>query len=73
MLSDLAGSRTVTLTAHLKGGVGDCAWQHTQLFRQKLTDDHLYPFNVRITLKEQEEGKEEKEGREGGKKEEEGN
>merc|ERR1712098_330364 len=29
----LSGSQELTLTAALSGGEGDCAWQHTQLFR----------------------------------------
>jgi len=29
----LTGSKELTLTALMSGGEGDCAWQHTQLFR----------------------------------------
>jgi len=29
----LVGSKSITLTANLGGGEGDCAWQHAQLFR----------------------------------------
>ena len=49
--SDLAGSTTLTLVADLRKGQGDTAWQHTQLFRQKMdaTED---PLVIKITLRE---------------------
>ena len=50
-ISDLSGSKTLTLTAHMRGGKGDVAWQHTQLFRQEMSDTKLYPLDIKITLK----------------------
>ena len=43
-------SQEFTISAHLSGGRGDVAWQHTQLFRQSLDDTHGRPFTVKITL-----------------------
>ena len=43
------GCKTLTLTADLSGGNGDCAWQHTQLFRQSI-QDHSYPFQVKVHM-----------------------
>lgn len=42
-LETFQGGNSVKLCAHLSGGDGDNAWQHTQLFRQKrdATDDTL--------------------------------
>ena len=50
-ISDLEGSKTVTLTAHMRGGRGEVAWQHTQLFRQSTSENDVFPFDVKITLK----------------------
>ena len=50
-LKDLAGSKTMTLTAHMRGGKGDVAWQHTQLFRQELSQVAHYPLDIKITLR----------------------
>ena len=50
-ISDLSGSKTLTFTAHMRGGKGDVAWQHTQLFRQEMSETKLYPLDIKITLK----------------------
>jgi hypothetical protein len=50
--SDFQGCSQLEFTAQLGGGVGDCAWQHAQLFRQQTTDDD-YPLDITITLKQQ--------------------
>ena len=52
-ISDLAGSNTMTLTAHMRGGKGDVAWQHTQLFRQGMAETDIFPLDIKITLKKQ--------------------
>jgi len=49
---DFEGCSQLEFTAQLEGGVGDCAWQHAQLFRQKITDDD-YPLDITIRLKQQ--------------------
>jgi hypothetical protein len=50
--SDFQGCSQLEFSAQLGGGVGDCAWQHAQLFRQKTTDDD-YALNITIRLKQQ--------------------
>lgn len=35
---DFLNASEVVLEAELYGGEGSCAWQHTQLFRESLTD-----------------------------------
>jgi len=49
---DFEGCSQLEFTAQLEGGVGDCAWQHAQLFRQKITDDD-YPLDITIKFKQQ--------------------
>jgi len=49
---DFEGCSQLEFTAQLEGGVGDCAWQHAQLLRQKITDD-VYPLDITIRLKQQ--------------------
>ncbi|XP_067664918.1 peptide-N(4)-(N-acetyl-beta-glucosaminyl)asparagine amidase-like [Haliotis asinina] len=46
---DVKGCVTLTITADLKGGNGDNAWQHAQLFRQEMNADNS-PFEVKISL-----------------------
>lgn len=36
--NDFSGATEVTLEAELSRGDGEVAWQHTQLFRQSLSD-----------------------------------
>lgn len=54
IMTEHAGSRTLSVSAHLRGGKGDCAWQHTQLFRQDLSDIRNYPFEMKVKLKKDE-------------------
>jgi hypothetical protein len=49
---DFEGCSQLEFTAQLEGGVGDTAWQHAQLFRQKIADDD-YPLDITVTLKQQ--------------------
>lgn len=39
-----------SIRVKLLGGNGDCAWQHTQLFRQSLSDIEKFPFELKITF-----------------------
>nr|CAG4643966.1 EOG090X06HD [Lepidurus arcticus] len=43
------GTKTLTLTAVLRGGQGDSAWQHAQVARQNL-EEQLYTFSLYIQL-----------------------
>lgn len=46
---DFSGKQEFIVTASLFGGKGDVAWQHTQLFRQKLDNNEFeLTFNVHI-------------------------
>ena len=45
------GSTQLELTAKLKNGLGDNAWQHAQLFRQEMSNFKDYPFDIIIKLK----------------------
>ncbi|KAG2464812.1 NGLY1 amidase, partial [Polypterus senegalus] len=47
---DFTGATDLVLEAELTGGEGDSAWQHTQLFRQSLTDERFYPLEIIITM-----------------------
>ena len=45
--SDVKGLSKFSVKVVLTGGKGDCAWQHTQIFRQSINSDE-YPFIVNI-------------------------
>jgi len=48
---DLQGQKTLTITAVLTGGSGDCAWQHGQLFRQSSEAKGETMMEVRVYFK----------------------
>ncbi|GFO05281.1 peptide-n(4)-(n-acetyl-beta-glucosaminyl) asparagine amidase [Plakobranchus ocellatus] len=50
MTFDLKGSKMLTVTAVLQHGKGGNAWQHTQLFRQALSETDSYPFYIKLML-----------------------
>lgn len=39
-----------SINVKLSGGNGDCAWQHTQLFRQSISSINEFPFDLNITF-----------------------
>lgn len=45
----IRGRNSFSVCVKMHGGNGDCAWQHTQLFRQSTTDNE-YPFELNITF-----------------------
>ncbi|CAG0919612.1 unnamed protein product [Notodromas monacha] len=49
-IPELAGTKTFCIDCKLSGGVGDCAWQHAQLFRESTESDaeDVTPFEVII-------------------------
>lgn len=49
--SELSGEDEMTLTAILSGGKGEVAWQHTQMFRQKIDDTNFHPLDVKVFFK----------------------
>lgn len=49
VLDRVKGCRWIILTAKLSGGEGDCAWQHTQLFRQKFQETE-FPLQIAVYL-----------------------
>lgn len=49
-LKALKGETKFSIKAVLTGGNGDCAWQHTQLFRQEKGSKD-FPFVVNILFK----------------------
>jgi peptide-N4-(N-acetyl-beta-glucosaminyl)asparagine amidase len=44
---DLVGLSKFSICVRMSDGSGDCAWQHAQLFRQKLNSDE-FPFELSI-------------------------
>jgi len=49
---ELAGSKYVSVSASLKGGSGNVAWQHTQLFRAKMGSNEEKKFKLIVRLKD---------------------
>lgn len=49
-MSELNGTSKFSIKVSMKGGKGETAWQHTQLFRQRIGSKD-YPFEVKITFK----------------------
>ncbi|KAK6189023.1 hypothetical protein SNE40_005076 [Patella caerulea] len=47
---DVKGSSSLTITGTLTRGIGNVAWQHSQLFRQSSTDFNNFPFEIEIYL-----------------------
>lgn len=47
-LDDIKNQSQFSIKAILWGGKGDCAWQHTQLFRQRSSEYDDYPFELNI-------------------------
>ena len=45
------GTTDLKLTASLSGGAKDVAWQHAQLFRQKLDNTDEFPLDIIVYLK----------------------
>lgn len=51
-IEEFSGSKFIKIMVSLSGGRGDVAWQHAQLFRQKLNSENEdFPFVVNLTFK----------------------
>lgn len=50
-IDHMNGSDIVILSASLFGGSGEVAWQHSQIFRQSISDQD-YPFHILFILKD---------------------
>ncbi|ELU02854.1 hypothetical protein CAPTEDRAFT_133674 [Capitella teleta] len=50
-IDDIKGNDQLTLTAELRRGKGNIAWQHTQLFRHSLNDNDFFPFDIKFFIK----------------------
>ena len=46
-IQSIRGLDSFSVCVKMHGGKGDCAWQHTQLFRQSLSDNQ-HPFELNI-------------------------
>lgn len=49
-IQSVRGLDSFSIVAKLSGGIGDCAWQHTQLFRQSIAAKDEYPFELNIVF-----------------------
>lgn len=49
-MSELSGTTKFLIDVTLHGGKGETAWQHTQLFRQRIGSKD-YPFEINVTFK----------------------
>ena len=48
--TDYQGSNQIEINVYMKGGDGDCAWQHTQLFRTNNNDYTSKSLFVKVFL-----------------------
>lgn len=44
----IRGLDSFSICVKMHGGKGDCAWQHTQLFRQSISALNDFPFELNI-------------------------
>lgn len=49
-IDEIKNHAQFSIKAILSGGKGDCAWQHTQLFRQRSGANEEFPFEINITF-----------------------
>lgn len=49
-MSELNGATAFSINVTMQGGKGETAWQHTQLFRQRIGSTD-YPFEINVTFK----------------------
>lgn len=49
-MSELTGATAFSINVTMRGGKGETAWQHTQLFRQRIGSND-YPFEINVTFK----------------------
>lgn len=47
-IKNVQGLDSFSICVKLSGGKGDCAWQHTQLFRQSTSANDEFPFELEI-------------------------
>lgn len=49
-IENVLGLDSFSICVRLSGGKGDCAWQHTQLFRQSTSSHDEFPFELEISF-----------------------
>lgn len=49
-IENVRGLDSFSICVKLSGGKGDCAWQHTQLFRQSTSAVDEFPFELEISF-----------------------